>query len=824
MGGRGGSYTVSEILCLNCVKNIYIYQRIVLLRPKPISQTCLTPFNTSCNILVITIFLFQEQEVRKQIVSNEEDSEECTEEGGMALGDVVEDDDDDEDEREAESILPDHDDSVPEMTSGNDQDMSQATPQTKSILKQRYTEEGTPAGKKVRFSLANQEQQFSSIEEITTDELGEGSSDMQASPANHAKIISEVLKKYPHLVRDNKNIRLRIMKQGSCPTEKEAKNKKVSYVVLKAGDTGGKNRSPAKVIVKTGGRVEHISGLMATSSVTKPVSGAENTTGPWLCFTCGTNEDPIHFETYYLYRRHLQEVHMEKIDARICEHCGHRASKRNLLLYHLYTKHSILPPRNCQFPKCDQCDYVALSESLLIKHRNNHSNAKDFVCKVCNASFKSNGALQGHMQTNLHSDPDKKKYECPYCRKPFVRNINLKAHVRTAHKDIDRKFEEEEHQETLVTEPETFDPKKKKRRDILLLRGKESHHTEQEVASNSAPAHSLEPSSEAEALSNVASGIAASLGLADQLAEVSEHQTVVQTMPAADGTVQTFIISAVPGQEYIVPEMLAGGNPGDQYQIATAGSLADLVQYDGNLVTSLGGAPGSQTIVITSAPSGGQEHLKLISADGSPLDQVILGQNIIVTNPDGTTSTASTADGYQAILQNGVLHLQQVGTHVIQADGETVTEETLQYHVAHPGTVILSQDEVHKQVEQSMAMMTSEDVDTKPYTLVASNEHQMEETHHVVLESQETVVLETHEQAAEEQQQQHQQQDDLSSVKSIKSRIIGTSIPILHNENKSELVSTSIQTQMIEMHQEHLEEETGDLSADTQAEGNFYFF
>lgn len=34
---------------------------------------------------------------------------------------------------------------------------------------------------------------------------------------NHAKIISEVLKKYPHLVKNNKNIKLKILQKGNSP-------------------------------------------------------------------------------------------------------------------------------------------------------------------------------------------------------------------------------------------------------------------------------------------------------------------------------------------------------------------------------------------------------------------------------------------------------------------------------------------------------------------------------------------------------------------------------------------------------------------------------
>lgn len=80
----------------------------------------------------------------------------------------------------------------------------------------------------------------------------------------------------------------------------------------------------------------------------------------------------------------MKDVHGERIDARICEYCGQKASKRNLLLFHMYTKHGIQPPKNCTFPHCDRCDYVALSESLLTKHKQNHEVNKEFRCTVRN--------------------------------------------------------------------------------------------------------------------------------------------------------------------------------------------------------------------------------------------------------------------------------------------------------------------------------------------------------------------------------------------------------------------------------------------------------
>lgn len=456
---------------------------------------------------------------------------------------------------------------------------------------------------------------------------------------------------------------------------------KVSYVVLKS-DVAGKGK-PA-VILKHGGHVEPLSELGGQ----KQASGAENTTGPWLCHSCGSNEEPIHFETYYLYRRHLQDVHMEKIDARICEHCGHRASKRNLLLYHLYTKHGVPPPRNCQFPKCDQCDYVALSESLLIKHRNNHSNNKEFVCKVCNAAFKSNGALQGHMQTNLHSDRTKKLYECPFCQKPFVRNINLKAHIRTSHKEVIRKMAEEEKLH-IVAKRKQFaslqnfeDGEEAHSSDAL---GEDSLNADEEeegevvevpvidavvqkpgsgtvilppgvtVLAEAPSVQSLVPSSEAEALSNVASGIAASLGLADTLTgeqtvivlddnqEFILHstETVGEETISTDGKDDVDVSGLEAGelQEYIVPEIMPDEGHDQQDQSYT-GPLSDLEHYSGDANSAVV-VPPHQTAtapppvsVAVSVVGGDEVTMVLTDHDYAPMrDSSGEGVMFFITQP-----------------------------------------------------------------------------------------------------------------------------------------------------------------------------------------------
>lgn len=435
----------------------------------------------------------------------------------------------------------------------------------KPILKVLSSEQSTHPTKKVRFSLsegkenskdkevvpatpAKVQAQTVTIPITTSPNSPTGST----QNVNHAKIIAEVLKKYPDLVKNNKNIKLKILGPGKTPggnklnalSSTSASKKPVSYVVMKSDATGTKQ-------------------LPGKSNHTQ--SGAENTNGPWLCHKCGDNDEPVQFDTYYLYRKHLQDVHMERIDARICEYCGLRSSKRNLHLYHMYTKHNIAPPRNINFPKCDQCDYIALSESLLIKHRNNHSTtSKDYICRICSAAFKSNGALQGHMTTNLH-DHGKKNYQCKYCKKIFNRNINLKAHIRTAHQEECRRlYEDEEKQDEIQEQPDqsvlqiielpvinSVSTSDKDQQHTLILPSGMTILAE-------SPSVPLMPSSESEAMTNVASGIATSINLTNANVVNSEQNVILLDENSDFICFKEHIVLNNDGscQEYIVPEII----------------------------------------------------------------------------------------------------------------------------------------------------------------------------------------------------------------------------------------------------------------------------
>lgn len=243
-----------------------------------------------------------------------------------------------------------------------------------------------------------------------------------ASNLDHAKIISEVLKKYPHLVKSNKNIKLKIL---STPSKSKKQIQKTAEVEDK----------PPKL--KTEPDYTYETDVIDSQQAAKLIAmGAENTKGPWICLICGTPGKALHFTSYYKFRRHLVDIHNEKPVSNICEYCGLRSLKRNYLLHHLYSQHGVPPPPQYNFPKCNKCNYIALTEGLLVKHKMTHKESTNFRCNVCSAPFSTTKQLLQHIQATGHkySAERKTNLQCIYCLKAFLRDANLYAHLKTYHK------------------------------------------------------------------------------------------------------------------------------------------------------------------------------------------------------------------------------------------------------------------------------------------------------------------------------------------------------------------------------------------------------
>ncbi|XP_075979882.1 centrosome-associated zinc finger protein CP190 [Anticarsia gemmatalis] len=244
-----------------------------------------------------------------------------------------------------------------------------------------------------------------------------------ASNLDHAKIISEVLKKYPHLVKSSKNIKLKIL---NTPGKGNKKQPKTSPTYIED-----------KPKLKEEPDYTYETDVIDSQQAARLIAmGAENTKGPWICLICGTPGKALHFTSYYKFRRHLVEVHNEKPVSNICEYCGLRSLKRNYLLHHLYSQHGVPPPPQYHFPKCNRCNYIALTEGLLVKHKMTHKDAKTFCCNVCSAPFNTTKQLLKHIQATGHkySAERKANLQCIYCLKAFLRDCNLYAHLKTYHK------------------------------------------------------------------------------------------------------------------------------------------------------------------------------------------------------------------------------------------------------------------------------------------------------------------------------------------------------------------------------------------------------
>ncbi|XP_076033887.1 uncharacterized protein LOC143020889 [Oratosquilla oratoria] len=380
---------------------------------------------------------------------------------------------------------------------------------------------------------------------------------------NHTKIISEVLKKYPHLVKDKKNIKLKILKKENYKKITSDKSKlvqsKVQYLVVREGDSrssgGPKILQSVSTPVK-GDNVKVTTKVVQSKRFFKcPECEGEDSTFqtyfgfkkhvntehlnkasaildsvecvPYACYSCFVKE-PLEFYDYSSYQQHMKEVH-SKNEARLCSVCGFRPGRKLELIYHQYTEHSIGPPRNISFPKCDLCEHVAMTESALLKHRSRHANSDNYTCSACGVAFRTFGALQGHMQTKLCQNKRSTNHKCPHCSLTFAKSYNLKSHIKSLHRPVQ-----------VTIESSNVSQAKENTNGTEEAGSSTSYSTHGESAGESSSGLldnkgniqkdgssgalceglsgvEVHSSSEAEALSRAASNLAASLGLTDDV-------------------------------------------------------------------------------------------------------------------------------------------------------------------------------------------------------------------------------------------------------------------------------------------------------------------
>ncbi|XP_023299455.2 centrosome-associated zinc finger protein CP190 [Lucilia cuprina] len=379
-----------------------------------------------------------------------------------------------DDDYDASNIMDDD-------TIHNDDDDDEITPQTSTT--------STSAGVQTVSSQQTQQQQSEDPPGTTTIIVKhEGPDkpptivvkDNSNSKMNHAKIISEVLRQYPHLVKSNKNIKLKIMpnaggqaqkiivKKEPMEPEKQMQPPPTKLPVVAKISESSKSLAASIVAnrpkplqqqqqaeitssaVKTTqsgmNKAQATSGTSAATTTAQPQKrridsktmhalialGAENTTGPWLCLRCGRNGHPISIPSYRGFRRHLINTHKETIDPALCEHCGWRSSSKRELHFHMQLEHKVKTNLYI-FPECQLCQQMCIDSDGLNQHL-------------------------------IDSHPDENKQQCIYCNKIFPEELQLYTHMKTFHKKqaiedgiIDYSDDENQGQATLQLPPAEYD-------------------------------------------------------------------------------------------------------------------------------------------------------------------------------------------------------------------------------------------------------------------------------------------------------------------------------------------------------------------------------
>ncbi|XP_037946492.1 centrosome-associated zinc finger protein CP190 isoform X2 [Teleopsis dalmanni] len=253
---------------------------------------------------------------------------------------------------------------------------------------------------------------------------------------NTTKIISEVMRQFPHLAKSNKSIKLKIVTgpsgfqkviikkeqidnipDGDNPQQQQQK----TQIIASQGNTKETKiikQTPNNVVSQQKKDFGERTSTSAQTETTNSVSGmqkrridsktmhallalgAENTTGPWLCLRCGVSGRPISIPSYRGFRRHLINTHKESIDPALCEHCGWRSTHEKELHLHIQVEHN-LNSSIYKFPECSMCAEIFIDTDALHQHMiENHNEENKQQCIYCNKIFAKELQLYTHMKTN----------------------------------------------------------------------------------------------------------------------------------------------------------------------------------------------------------------------------------------------------------------------------------------------------------------------------------------------------------------------------------------------------------------------------------------
>ena len=153
-----------------------------------------------------------------------------------------------------------------------------------------------------------------------------------------------------------------------------------------------------------------------------------NRTKGWNCPIC-----PKEFHSEYGLQTHIQTHTKEK--RYNCDQCKFTTHCRSSMSYHVKAVHDKVRTRKCTFAGCS---YSFSSSSQLKKHLQTHSAdpsiRRPLPCNFADCAYRAASSTDLKRHFTVRHDPSRAKGSaCPMCPKSFYSNLNLRAHIRSAH-------------------------------------------------------------------------------------------------------------------------------------------------------------------------------------------------------------------------------------------------------------------------------------------------------------------------------------------------------------------------------------------------------
>ncbi|KAI8127117.1 Zinc finger protein 227 [Lucilia cuprina] len=136
-----------------------------------------------------------------------------------------------------------------------------------------------------------------------------------------------------------------------------------------------------------------------------------------VCSICNKN-----FYTEHNFKYHLTKVHQVGDFSFQCDLCGKKLISKSALQCHAQRVHS-----EKKYP-CEFCGKLFAIPSELRIHTLVHTAEKPHVCELCGKGFRLRNNLGLHV-TRMHTKI--RAFKCTMCPKDFLKNCDLKDHIKT---------------------------------------------------------------------------------------------------------------------------------------------------------------------------------------------------------------------------------------------------------------------------------------------------------------------------------------------------------------------------------------------------------